>query len=211
MNQTIESIGEAQSNSLEALTGIINWGEIASGKTNLPIQKEILEIYPEIVLNDGLKAVAWIQYLGTWRNVHFRYTQEDEKYQLTEFTDKAVRQVKEHQPNAQIEYSLPDKDISILIGSYVDRALAYLMIGGYHFEPTTKLNIQREGQAIKLMIQRKLQRIDVFNFDLDREFCQFNLLGLANLILYQNNSQLQIRQEGETVIFEFALPVWNEI
>jgi uncharacterized protein (DUF433 family) len=211
---TIDAIARYRSNVLEAITPIIAWSEIISGKIPLDIHrldKNSKDIIPNIILINAYRAKVRNYALGTWAYSQFKrsHNEEPEPYLLHELVQEAIKEAKEHKDNSIIQHTTPDTHISVATKSYPSRALTYLLIGSYDLTDDAILETQVSSSAVTFVITRNLVNyVNEFKFEFSK-YDYGSLLHIADLIIYQNGSILKVQQEGSKVIFEFELPIWE--
>lgn len=215
MDDTIHAIAINRSAAFEPLTTIVNYGQLALGKTPLQILKDgvsqdktdetskaFKQILSEYAFYLGNWTVAELKVLSNWVRANFMPFSEDFTEPLHDVISKGIEEAKKLKSELIIESSI-EADTELIIDDNAGYILAYVLAGAYEVIPKAQVIISQSNEYLLFTVRRTLERhVKQYN-------CDFTIpvMEIAMIMLYRLGSELKIRQEESSVIFEFALPI----
>jgi uncharacterized protein (DUF433 family) len=221
INDLKDATGMWRNEILNPLTSVIGYSKF--GIDRLP-RIPIKDIFPEtnenlttfeIIHQNAIRTNAKLQHFGSYHKIQYpTHERELEQVSLTEIIESAKREALEINPNIQVEIELHEvsQDELLLENGYISVAIAYIAASEWNFEERTKITITKQNDNISFAVLRRLKSES--KSEHLSQLLAFSetssMMQVAQLILFQNKSELNIRSEGSTVIFEFELPIWKD-
>lgn len=204
---TLTAVADTMSELGESITPVIQFNEIALNRIELPPQsdKKALEDFkekiPEMMVNYGKRARADVIGLKTWLRANFEPTKPLPQ-PLDYLLEKGIEEAKGYNSEFEFETSVDTRG-DIFVDYHLVDILACSLGRVYDFVPQVHLLVKQSNKSIVFTTKRILRE----NASPDEVYYETIRLRIVRLLLYQLGSELKIRQENKSVIFEFALPI----
>lgn len=210
INDILESIAVWRHEGITPLTHIKGFSEILANETDLVdstnVDVEQQNEWMKVIFESSWRAIAYWQQLKLWTAIHFEESNHEfDELSLETIISQAQKHLPADEPTATIKAYLEPSLPSVKANEDIIYAIINIAAAAKNtFSPITRLYAEVINDWVRIRLERHL------NFKDDRiEYLlePHTAIATAALIVFQNGSELRIRQDETHVMFEFDLAI----
>lgn len=215
INDIFSGVSYWRHDGMTPLTQIKGYSEILVGKTEF----DDLDTIPDhqkhqwlsIIHTSSQRGIARWQQMSQWMSKQYLVQpfHDTEVYELKHFIIDIVTVAQNYEPSLEIEVS--EIDLYVNLETHTDTALILGSILAYAkntFKPETLITLDIFDDSVKIHFNRQLLYPDD---DLQKLLTiPYSPFTTALTFFYEQDSNFEIHQTDDNVVFTIELPVWKE-
>jgi uncharacterized protein (DUF433 family) len=213
VNDLLETIAYARNDGISALSTIINATTLIAESTDKH-HNEFVESSGQLLVQNAIKGVhVWYQ-LSSWAQLSYTnpYT-VPQKTPFATIVANVLHSLSHSKFDPKVNFCVPENipDVKIRDSLYIADAIFYTLVDPLNsLKPGGTVNVSQQDENEVTVEIRREYRSQHSIPPKEFFFMRHSQIFLANSIVQQNDSEMQIYPASEHVSFQFSLPIWKE-